>query len=363
MSTSAYFDKEAQDALVTGLNLVSKAVGSTLGPAGSTVVFQEKDKPVIITKDGVTVAKQINPKDEKVRLGAELAINISKKQLSSAGDGTTTACVLGNAIVNTGVRQIELSDSKVNRTAVRHGIEKARDYVVNKLVSLGKGIETDEDLVNIATVSANGDESLGRIVAEAYNKVGKDGIVQVEETKDRTTHLEFKEGMTFAKGWTSQFFVNNHEDQTVEYDNPKILLCESKISNFATLVDVIQGISKTGAPVVVIAESFDSSVTQGLAMNIIRSGGQLKVACVEAPGYGDRRLDLLRDMELYMDLHNKKYLTENMKNFIRDFESDERKDRANRLRNSLKNMKISGKLVLDEGIRKKTMNMYFSKIL
>jgi len=300
MSTSAYFDKEAQDALVTGLNLVSKAVGSTLGPAGSTVVFQEKDKPVVITKDGVTVAKQINPKDEKVRLGAELAINISKKQLDSVGDGTTTACVLGNAIVNTGVRQIELSDSKVNRTAVRHGIEKARDYVINKLVSLGKGIETDEDLVNIATVSANGDESLGRIVAEAYNRVGKDGIVQVEETKDRTTYLQFKEGMTFAKGWTSQFFVNNHEDQTVEYDNPKILLCESKISNFATLVDVIQGISKTGAPVVVIAESFDSSVTQGLAMNIIRSGGQLKVACVEAPGYGDRRLDLLRDMAVYL---------------------------------------------------------------
>ena len=300
MSTSAYFDKEAQDALVTGLNLVSKAVGSTLGPAGSTVVFQEKDKPVVITKDGVTVAKQINPKDEKVRLGAELAINISKKQLDSVGDGTTTACVLGNAIVNTGVRQIELSDSKVNRTAVRHGIEKARDYVVDKLVSLGKNIETNEDLINIATVSANGDESLGRVVAEAYNKVGKYGIVQVEETKDRTTRLEFKEGMTFAKGWTSQFFVNNHEDQTVEYDNPKILLCESKISNFATLVDVIQSISKTGAPVVVIAESFDSSVTQGLAMNIIRSGGQLKVACVEAPGYGDRRLDLLRDMSVYL---------------------------------------------------------------
>ena len=179
MSTSASFNKEAQDALVTGLNLVSKAVGSTLGPAGSTVVFQEKDKPVVITKDGVTVAKQIDPKDEKVRLGAELAINISKKQLDSVGDGTTTACVLGNAIVNTGVRQIELSDAKVNRTAVRHGIEKARDYIVEKLVSLGTEVKTDEDLINIATVSANGDEKLGTVVAEAYQKVGKDGIVQV----------------------------------------------------------------------------------------------------------------------------------------------------------------------------------------
>ena len=300
MSTSAYFNKEAQDALVKGLNLVSQAVGSTLGPAGSTVVFQEKDKPVVITKDGVTVAKQIDPKDEKVKLGAELAISISKKQLSSVGDGTTTACVLGNAIVNTGIRQIELSDFKVNRTSVRYGIEKARDYVVEKLISLGTDVKTDDDLINIATVSANGDEKLGKVVAEAYQKVGKDGIVQVEETKDRNIHLEFKEGMTFGKGWTSQFFVNNLNDQTVEYENPKILLCESKITNFATLVEVIQDISATGTPIVVIAESFDSSVTQALAMNIIRSGGQLKIACVEAPGYGDRRLDLLRDMSVYL---------------------------------------------------------------
>lgn len=300
MSTSAYFNKEAQDALVTGLNLVSKAVGSTLGPAGSTVVFQEKDKPVVITKDGVTVAKQIDPKDEKIKLGAELAINISKKQLDSVGDGTTTACVLGNAIVNTGVRQIELSDSKVNRTAVRHGIEKARDYIVEKLVSYGTEVKTNEDLINIATVSANGDEKLGKVVAEAYQKVGKDGIVQVEETKDRDIHLEFKEGMTFSKGWTSQFFVNDHEEQAVVYDNPKILLCESKITNFKTLAEIIQNISVNGTPVVVIAESFDSSVTQGLAMNIIRTGGQLKIACVEAPGYGDRRLDLLRDMAVYL---------------------------------------------------------------
>ena len=300
MSTSAYFNKEAQDALVTGLNLVSKAVGSTLGPAGSTVVFQEKDKPVVITKDGVTVAKQIDPKDEKIKLGAELAINISKKQLDSVGDGTTTACVLGNAIVNTGVRQIELSDSKVNRTAVRHGIEKARDYIVEKLISYGTEVKTNEDLINIATVSANGDEKLGKVVAEAYQKVGKDGIVQVEETKDRDIHLEFKEGMTFSKGWTSQFFVNDHEEQAVVYDNPKILLCESKITNFKTLAETIQNISVNGTPVVVIAESFDSSVTQGLAMNIIRTGGQLKIACVEAPGYGDRRLDLLRDMAVYL---------------------------------------------------------------
>ena len=300
MSTSASFNKEAQDALVKGLNLVSQAVGSTLGPAGTTVIFQEKDKPVVITKDGVSVAKQIHPKDEKIKLGAELAINISKKQLDNCGDGTSTACVLGNAIVNSGIRQIELSDSNVNRTSVRRGIEKARDYLIGEIVSHGKQIETGEDLVNIATVSANGDEKLGKVVAEAYQKVGKDGIVLVEETKERDIHLEFKEGMTFSKGWTSQFFVNNHGDQTVEYDNPKILLCESKITNFATLVDVIQNISNTGTPIVVIAESFDSSVTQALAVNILRSGGQLKIACIEAPGYGDRRLELLRDMAIYL---------------------------------------------------------------
>ena len=299
-NTSAHFGKEATVALVKGLETVATAVGSTLGPAGKTVVIQREDKFPLITKDGVSVAKEIHPKDEQIRLGADLAISIANKQMGSVGDGTTTATVLGNAIVNQGVRQIELSENTINRTALRKGIEKARDWTIEKLKSVATEITTQEQLVNIATVSANGDEKLGKVIADAYEKVGKNGVVMVEECKDRDIRLEVKEGMTFDKGWTSQFFVNNHESQTVEYDNPKILLCNTKISSLATLARVIEPVMKGGMPIVIIAEDFDSTVTQGLAMNIIRSGGQIKVACVTAPGYGDRRLDILRDMGIYL---------------------------------------------------------------
>lgn len=300
MSRSAYFDKEAQNALVEGINLVANAVKTTLGYAGKTVVIQREDKSPLITKDGISVAKEISPRDEKVKLGADLAISVAQKQLDSVGDGTTTATVIAQAIVNAGVRQLELSENTINRTSLRHGIEKARDYVIEKLDNMSKDIEKDEDLNNIAMVSANGDEKLGGIVAEAYRKVGKDGVVIVEETKDRDIRLEFKEGMTFDKGWTSQFFITNHENQTVEFDKPLVLLCNSKISNFKSLANIIQGVLGRGQPLVIIAESFDTSVTQGLAMNIVRYGGQLKAACVEAPSYGDARLDRLRDMALYL---------------------------------------------------------------
>ena len=258
MSKSAYFNKEAQDALVQGVNLVANAVKSTLGPAGNTVVIQREDKSPIITKDGISVAKEIAPKDEKVKLGADLAISIAQKQLNSIGDGTTSATVLGQAIINSGVRQIELSENAVNRTSFRKGIEKVKDYVISELDKMSADITSDEQLSYIATVSANGDEKLGNIVAEAYRKVGKDGVVLVEETKDRDIKLEFKEGMTFDRGWTSQFFVNNHEEQTAEFDNAKILLCNSKISNFSTLVNIIQPVIQSGQPLVIFAESFDS---------------------------------------------------------------------------------------------------------
>ena len=300
-NTTTYFGKEATTALVTGLNIVAQAVGKTLGAAGSTVVIQREDgKFPIITKDGVSVAKEIHPKDEKIRLGADLAISIASKQMSAVGDGTTTATVLGNAIVTQGVRQIELSETNVNLTALRRGIEKAKDWTVDQLKGMAKTIDSQDQLVNIATISANGDEKLGKVVADAYEKVGKNGVVMVEECKDRDIRLEVKEGMTFDKGWTSQFFVTNHETQTVEYDNPKILLCNTKISSFATLARVIEPVMKSGSPIVLIAEDFDTSVTQGLAMNILRSGGQIKVACVTAPGYGERRLDILRDMGIYL---------------------------------------------------------------
>lgn len=301
MSRTAHFGQDAQKALIEGLNYVGNAVKSTLGPAGKTVIIQRKDKSPILTKDGISVAKELSPKDEKIKLGADLAISIAQKQLNSVGDGTSTACVLGQALVNHGIRQIELASdtNTINRTSLKKGIEKARDYVIEKLNSIATPVDTDERLIQVATISANGDEKLGKIVADAYAKVGKAGVVTVEETKERNINLVFKEGMTLDRGWTSQYFVTNFENQTTEYDNPVILLCNSRISNFKTLVDVIEPAIRQGQALVIIAEGFDTNVTQGLVMNRLRNN--TKVVCIEAPGYGDRRLEILRDLSIYLN--------------------------------------------------------------
>lgn len=301
MSRTAHFGKDAQKALVEGLNYVGNAVKSTLGPAGKTVIIQRKDKLPVLTKDGISVAKELSPKDEKIKLGADLAISIAQKQLDSVGDGTSTACVLGQALVNHGIRQIELSSDTstvINRTSLRKGIEKAKNYVIEELDKIATPIDTDERLIQVATISANGDEKLGKIVAEAYSKVGKSGVVLVEETKERNINLVFKEGMTLDRGWISQYFVTDFENQTVEYDNPLILLCNSRISNINTLVNIIEPVVRDNRAVVLIAEGFDSNVTQTLVMNRIRANA--KIACIEAPGYGDRKLEILRDLGIYL---------------------------------------------------------------
>jgi len=300
MSRTAHFGKDAQKALVEGLNYVGNAVKSTLGPAGKTVIIQRKDKLPILTKDGISVAKELSPKDEKIKLGADLAISIAQKQLDSVGDGTSTACVLGQALVNNGVRQIELASdtATINRTSLKKGIEKARDYVISRLDEIATPVDTDERLIQVATISANGDEKLGKIVAEAYTKVGKSGVVTVEETKERNINLVFKEGMTLDRGWTSQYFITNYENQTAEYTNPMVLLCNARISNFKSLVNVIEPAIANGQAVILIAEGFDSNVTQGLVMNRLRNNS--KIACIEAPGYGDRRLEMLRDLGVYL---------------------------------------------------------------
>ncbi|MBO4622501.1 MAG: chaperonin GroEL [Bacilli bacterium] len=301
MSRTAHFGKDTQKALVEGLNYVGNAVKSTLGPAGKTVIIQRKDKSPILTKDGISVAKELSPKDEKIKLGADLAISIAQKQMNSVGDNTTTACILGQALVNNGIRQIELANdtATVNRTSLRKGIEKARDYVIKELDKLATPVDTDERLIQVATVSANWDEDLGKTVADAYSKVGKNGVVTVEETKDRNISLVFKEGMTLNRGWTSQYFVTDYENQTVEYDNPLILLCNSRISNFTTLANLIEPLLRQGSAIILIAEGFDTNVTQGLVMNRLRINA--KLACIEAPGYGDKRLEILRDLGVYLN--------------------------------------------------------------
>lgn len=299
MSRTAHFGESAQKALIDGLNYVANAVKTTAGPAGKTVIIQRNGKTPFLTKDGITVAKNLSPKDEKVKLGADLAISIAQKQMDTVGDGTTTATVLGQALVNAGIKQLALSENTINRTAVKRGMEKARDYVISKLDTISTKDISSEDLIKIATISANGDEKLGKIVADAYSKVGKNGVVTVEETKERDIRLVFKEGMTFNQGWTSQYFITDDEKQLVEYDNARILLCNSKITNFNSIVKIIQPILTNGEAVVIIAEGFDTMVTQALVMNRLRSN--LKVACIEAPGFGDNRLEILRDMAAYLN--------------------------------------------------------------
>lgn len=302
MSKTALFNKEAFYSLLQGVRYVTDAVSTTLGPGGNTVVIQRLDKSPLITKDGVSVAKELQPKDERLRLGADLAISIAQKQMNQVGDGTSSATVLGEALLSIGESQLNLQETKINRTLLKNGLEKAKNYVIQRLTEIGKEIKNDKELINIATISANGDKRLGKIVADAYSKVGRNGVVLVEETKSRTIELEFKEGMTFNKGWTSQYFITNQEQQLTEFDNPMILFCNTKISNLRELVEKIKGFLEKGLPVVVIAESFDPSVINGISLNILRNaaqGQQLKVVCIEAPSYGERRLDILRDMALY----------------------------------------------------------------
>jgi chaperonin GroEL len=295
MSRSALFNEEARKALVTGTNLVADAVKATLGPKGHNVIIQNKDRAPIITKDGVSVAREIKPKDEKVSIGAELVRGVAEKALNEAGDGTTTATVLAQAIIKEGLKYV---NSNANLTEIRRGIEYGVSEVVNMLDDYKSEIRDDKDLVSVATISANGDSKLGKIVAEAYSKVGKDGVVQVEESKDRYITLEVTEGMTFDRGWVSQYFITDPESKTAEFDNADVLLVNSKITNFVTLANIITNPLQQGRAVVVIAESFDSEVTNAMALNKIRGG--IKICLVEAPGYGERRQEIMRDLGVYL---------------------------------------------------------------
>ena len=295
MSRSALFNEEARKALVTGANLVADAVKATLGPKGHNVIIQNKDRAPIITKDGVSVAREIKPKDEKVSIGAELVRGVAEKALNEAGDGTTTATVLAQAIIKEGLKYV---NSNANLIEIKRGIEHGVAAVTNMLEEYKIEIRDDNDLVSVATISANGDTKLGKIVAEAYSKVGKDGVVQIEESKERDITLETTEGMTFDRGWVSQYFITDTESKTVEFDNADILLVNSKITNFVTLANIITNPLQQGHSVVVIAESFDSEVTNAMALNKIRGG--IKICLVEAPGYGDRRQELMRDLGVYL---------------------------------------------------------------
>ena len=237
MSRSALFDAEAQKALVKGAHLVRDAVKVTMGPKGKTVVIQQaNNKPPVITKDGVSVAVEIQPKDEKVAIGSQLVCSVANKAMDTAGDGTTTATVLAGAIIDEGIKY---TNTNAALSDIRKGINYAAEDVVERLSELSTPITTDEQLVDVATISANGDRKLGQIVAEAYSRVGKDGVVTIEETKERDISLNFTEGMRLDHGYSSPYFAVGFEDATIEYDNAAVMLVDSKLTNMQVALNLL----------------------------------------------------------------------------------------------------------------------------
>lgn len=296
MSRSALFDSEAQKSLVKGSHLVRDAVKVTMGPKGKTVVIQQaNNKPPVITKDGVSVAVEIQPKDEKVAIGSQLICSVARKALGEAGDGTSSATVLAGAIIDEGIKY---TNTNAALSDIRKGISYAADDVVAKLAELSTPITTDEQLVDVATISANGDRKLGKIVAEAYSKVGKDGVVTIEETKERDISLNFTEGMRLDHGYSSPYFAVGFEDATIEYDNAAVMLVDSKLSNMQVTLNLLNNFVQAGTPVVIIAEGVDTPVLNLLVKHRLTAG--LNIACIDAPGFGQRKTEILRDLGIYL---------------------------------------------------------------
>ena len=286
------YDEDARRALERGANLVAQAVKVTLGPKGRNVVLDKKWGAPTITKDGVTVAKEIELKDPYENMGAQLVKEVASKTNDVAGDGTTTATVLAQAIVNEGLRVVAAG---ANPMAVKKGIERAVEKVVEEIKSRAIQVTDRASVANVAAISGN-DREIGDLIAEAMEKVGKDGVITVEESKGTATTLEFTEGMQFDKGYISPYFVTDPERMEAVYEDPLILIHEKKISAAADLIPLLEKISAARRPLLIIAEDVDGDALATLVVNKIR--GTLNVVAVKAPGFGDRRKAMLEDIAI-----------------------------------------------------------------
>jgi chaperonin GroEL len=285
------FDMEARDAMRKGVAKLAKAVKVTLGPKGRNVIIQKSFGSPTVTKDGVTVAKEIELEDKYENMGARMVREVASKTSDIAGDGTTTATVLAEAIYNEGLRAVVAG---TNPMLMKRGIEKAVDSVVNKLQGMKIDVKSKKDMQNVASVAANNDEEIGRIIAEAMDKVGKDGVLTVEEGKTTATTHEFVEGMQFDRGYLSPYFVTDPHKMECELEDPYILIYEKKISTNKDLVPVLEKVLNSGKPILIIAEEVEGEALATLVVNKIR--GVFKAAAVKAPGYGDRRKAMLEDI-------------------------------------------------------------------
>ena len=285
------FASDARDRMLRGVDTLANAVKVTLGPKGRNVVIEKSFGAPRITKDGVTVAKEIELKDKFENMGAQMLREVASKQNDKAGDGTTTATVLAQAIVREGSKAVAAG---MNPMDVKRGIDIAVNAVVRDLEAHAKKVSANSEIAQVATISANGDEEVGRILAEAMEKVGNEGVITVEEAKSLATELETVEGMQFDRGYLSPYFVTNAEKLRVELEDPYILIHEKKLSNLQALIPLLEQVVQSGRPLLIIAEDVEGEALATLVVNKLRGG--LKVAAVKAPGFGDRRKAMLEDI-------------------------------------------------------------------
>ena len=285
------FDENARHALLRGIEKLARAVKATLGPSGRNVILDKKFGSPTITKDGVTVAKEIELEDPYENMGAQLVREVASKTSDIAGDGTTTATVLAESIYKEGLRNVTAG---ANPTSLQRGISKAVDAIVEELKKISKKVSDRTEIAQVATVSANWDKTIGEIIADAMDKVGKDGTITVEEAKSIETTLEVVEGMQFDKGYLSPYFVTNAEAMEAVLENPYILIHEKKISSLKDMLPLLEKVAKAGRPLLIIAEDVEGEALATLVVNKLR--GTLQVCAVKAPGFGDRRKAMLEDI-------------------------------------------------------------------
>ncbi|MEO1300949.1 MAG: chaperonin GroEL, partial [Bacteroidota bacterium] len=291
MAKNIIFDSEAREKLKKGVDTMAKAVKVTLGPRGRNVVIDKKFGAPTITKDGISVAKEIELNDPVENMGAQLVREVASKTADGAGDGTTTATLLAQSIFTNGIKNVAAG---ANPMDIKRGIDKAIEVVVNKLKQDSKQISGSREVEQVATISANNDRKIGKMIADAMDKVGKDGVITVEEAKGTETEVKVVEGMEFDRGYLSPYFVTDAEKMKAELENPYILICDKKISVMKELLPILERISQSGRPMFVVAEDVDGEALATLVVNKIR--GALKVVAVKAPGFGDRRKAMLEDL-------------------------------------------------------------------
>ncbi|MEZ5457613.1 MAG: chaperonin GroEL [Lysobacteraceae bacterium] len=287
------FGEDARTKILRGVNVLANAVKVTLGPKGRNVVLDKSFGAPTITKDGVSVAKEIELADKFENMGAQMVKEVASKTSDNAGDGTTTATVLAQAMIREGMKAVAAG---MNPMDLKRGIDKAVTAAVAELKKQSKPTADDKAIAQVGTISANSDESIGNIIADAMKKVGKEGVITVEEGSGLDNELDVVEGMQFDRGYLSPYFINNQQSQQVELDDPFILLHDKKISNVRELLPVLEGVAKAGKPLLIVAEEVEGEALATLVVNTIR--GIVKVCAVKAPGFGDRRKAMLEDMAI-----------------------------------------------------------------